>query len=163
MFRQINKRLSFLLGKTVLPGQPLVLVREEYGYRYWFWFPRKSKAEVIKWWKRQPYMGLKSYIKLTKIGELVSACNKYSYGNDLLPSDKILDFWFYLHNIKHPMILKAHMFYDTDTWLVDNTLTIYHSGYHTGKLIEDKNIVEFDLQQKPVPLTFYEEGIENEK
>lgn len=153
--RDINKLIYPILKKKVIPGQPLVLVREEYGYKHYFWFPRRSKKEVIKWWKRQPYRGLSGYIRLTKIGELVSACSRYSYGNDLLPYDKYLELWTNLHLLHHPLILKAHIFHDTDTWLIDNTLTFYHAGYNFAKLEEEKNINE--IKENIIPLKFYEE------
>lgn len=167
----INKLIYPLLKKKVIPGQPLVLVREEYGYKFWFWFPRKSKADVIKWWKRQPYQGLRRYIPLTDIGELVLAdrnrgLNKLilsdgvyaptEYYNSLEAwRDPISDLWDRLHKTyKHPNIMYAHLFYDSDSYLVDGRRLITHAGYHQAKLEEYKNDVEFNGYI--VPVNFHE-------
>lgn len=154
----INKLIYPLLKKKVIPGQPLVLVEEEYGYKYWFWFPRKSKEDVIKWWKRQPYQGLRQYIPLTDIGELVLA-ERNKFFDKTLPlkefnpdgeyekleawRDPISDLWDRLHKTYKHHIMYAHLFYDSDSYLIDGMRFITHAGYHQAKLEEDKNIVEF--------------------
>ena len=30
---------------------PIVMIEEEYGYRYWIWEPRKTREELIEWWR----------------------------------------------------------------------------------------------------------------
>jgi hypothetical protein len=172
----INKLIFPLLKKKVIPGQPLVLVREEFGYKHWFWFPRKSKVDVIEWWKRQPERGLK-YMPLTQLGEMVLAHRKVFLDiNDIKNQDAdynrayevnkeyeqleawrdpIYDLWHRLDdNYKHPQIMYAHLFYDTDTYLIDkNNRVIKHVGYHFARLAEEKDFSTTDVQ----PLTFYEE------
>lgn len=168
----INKLIYPLLKRKIIPGQPLVLVEEEYGYKYWFWFPRKSKSEVIKWWKRQPYQGLKRFIPLTDIGELVLASRNRGL-NNLIPlnevyapseyydslnawRDPISDLWDRLHTTyKHPNIMYAHLFYDSDSYLVDGSRFITHAGYNQAKLEEEENIIEHIVSTNT--FKFYEE------
>jgi hypothetical protein len=84
-------------------GELCVMLSEEYGYRYWFWFPGMTIGQLKMYW-----ISLKpseAYNDITKhlAGELIEATE------DLLELFEQLD---------TASNLQAHLHWDDDSWLV---------------------------------------------
>lgn len=164
----INKLLK-PIKKSILPGHPLVLVDEEFGYGQMFWFPRLPKNEVIKWWKHQPYMGLEKYIHLTKIGEVVRTFEHINILSDPEVSEEYdalevhrtdikMNTWDKIKNhCKLDSIWYAHVFNDCNTWLKCNkNRYIHHSGYWKAKIEDDIACLKIDIPE--IELEFYDKN-----
>jgi hypothetical protein len=150
----INKIIK-PLRKTIVAGHPLVLISEEYGYKNWFWFPRKSKKEVIKWWKRQHNKPNRWPIQFTEIGEFVSA-SYYKNASELLETDLLYSLWYKLKNMRLDSIWFSHVFNSEDTYLLlRKNLDVYHADFHASRIFDEKCYLIPEIEN--VELSFYKE------
>jgi hypothetical protein len=149
----INKKL-FPLRKQIVAGHPLVLVSEEYGYKNWFWFPRKPKSEVIKWWKRQHNKPKRWPIQFTQIGEFIHAEHYVKNESKLLETDLFYRLWYELKALRLDSIWSAHVFNDEDTYLLPSkNLDVYHADYYQSKIHDEKCYLTPSIEN--VELIFY--------
>ena len=102
---------SELIGRE---NEFLVLLEEEYGYKYWFWFPKMNQDELEIWW------------------ETLETVDPYFMSPEPLPGDVIfaenMDYWHALEEAKRHFT--GHIHCDDDSWLKKPTGEyIYHKGY----------------------------------
>lgn len=145
------------------PETPLILIKEEFGYKQWFFIPNIPAKDLIKWWKRQKEQGLK-YLPLHKVGTFIEASStkEYTWNYETLSQNNymtIIEFPDFLFNLWHslkqksiPGIWYAHLFYDDDTLLrTSSNLIIKHYGYHTARLAINKDIeIQFQEQKNEI-------------
>jgi len=101
--------------------QTLVLLEEEYGFRYWYWYPNMSEDALIDWWLN------------------LESVDPYFMTPEPLPGDVILvkdmDNWLSLsRNQKH---FVAHIHCDDDSWLkLPSGQYLGHAGYGLNRSIK---------------------------
>jgi hypothetical protein len=131
-------RYTARFGKKLLKDEAFVLISEEFGYRYWFWFPEVSQKELIKIWKNTPRI------------------DKFNFGS-VLPGKFILagganiewsmkeEWFYYLYGSRTTWI--ADIFDDCDSLLITSfpRRYIYHKGRHEANMLLQKEMAEIRI------------------
>ena len=91
----------------------VVHLMEEYGYRFWTWYPEMSHNEFIQWWK--DLETVKPFFfepDKTLPGRLIQ---KNMHGEEFIGCDEF----------------KGHLHEDDDSWLIGpSSDMIVHKGYY---------------------------------
>lgn len=86
-----------------------ILIEEEYGYRYHFWFPDIHLSEMEKWWREQfsiePYITFSENARFTLPGSVLSA------------GDDINAFWMWNKLYEESSYWYCHFNDDDDSYL----------------------------------------------
>jgi hypothetical protein len=126
-------------GIELQKDEAFVLVSEEFGYKYWFWFPQVSQKELIKIWKNSV------------------SIDKFNF-HDVLPGKFILagganiewnireDLFDFLYGTK--LTWSADIFDDCDSVLITTfpRRYIYHKGRHEAILRLETDIRDMQIE-----------------
>jgi hypothetical protein len=141
----LNK-YSVRLGKKLQKDEAFVLVSEEFGYRYWFWFPEVSQKELIRLWQRQERIDKFNFINVLP-GKFILA------GGANVEWSVREDLFYFLYGNRITWI--ADIFDDCDSLLITSFPRRYicHKGRHQANLmfmrdIEEQKQANFDLTMR---------------
>lgn len=130
-------------GKKLFRDEAFVLVSEEFGYRYWFWFPEVSQKKLIHIWKNAPRIDKFSFRRVLP-GKFILAG-----GANFWDEQKMVLFDFLNGN---RLTWFADIFDDFDSMLITShpRRVIYHKGHNPAfisymKDIEEQKQANFDL------------------
>lgn len=91
----------------------VVILTEEYGYRYWFWFPQMTAKELEFWWRTSI---VKSYEYESEKYDHVTPVSELPGEKILVEDDNMLDGWKVAEELK--TFYTAHIHTTDDTSLV---------------------------------------------
>ena len=165
----LNHLISSLKRKLD-PDEAFVTLREEFGFRYWFWFPEMSKKELVNFWKSQKTIDNWTFRRVFpgtfilaeggyygKKGSWHEGKHAIGYGKVFKEDDEhnegdilyheyynapLMDLWDKLDN--HSDAWYAHVFDTTDSILVTKNprRIIWSKGKHAAELQLEKDIKE---------------------
>ena len=122
-------------NRILLPDEAFVLVSEEFGYRYWFWFPEVSKKELVKIWKNTE--------RIDKFNFHQVLPGKFILAGGANVEWSIKEEWFYfLYGNRTTWI--ADIFDDCDSLLITTAPKryIHHKGRHLANMYYQKELSE---------------------
>lgn len=138
------------LKRRLAPDEAFVALREEFGFRYWFWFPEISQQELITYWKR-----LNEVNKISNLpGSLILAEGGYKDGRQPIPygevtqtpygdiheffNNPLKDLWDKLAD--HSPAYYAHVFDETNSVLICKNphQKVYPRGRYEALIREEK-------------------------
>jgi len=139
-------RYTARFGKKLIRDEAFVLISEEFGFRYWFWFPEVSQKKLIHIWKNAPRLD-KFNFRSVLPGKFILAGGANFYDEtkmnlfDFLNGNRLT--WF------------ADIFDDCDSMLITSfpRRVIYHRGRHEANLylrreMEELKQSDFDLTMR---------------
>ena len=140
--KQLKRRLN--------PDEAFVALREEFGFRYWFWFPEMTNQQLITYWKR-----LNKVSKIRGLpGSLILAEGGYKdgrqpigYGQHFITehggyhefyNNPLKDLWDKLAD--HSPAYYAHVFDETNSVLIckNPRQKVYPRGRYAELIREEK-------------------------
>lgn len=152
------------LKRQLDPDEAFVTLREEFGFRYWFWFPEMSKKELVTYWKGLNEVDNWTFMRKFP-GTLILAEGGYNGGKNSwwrgrhaigygelvkgkygdyheFYNSPLMDLWDKLD--EHSDAWYAHVFDTTDSILVTKSprRLIYPKGRHAAELQLEKDIKE---------------------
>jgi hypothetical protein len=129
-------------GKKLFRDEAFVLVSEEFGYRYWFWFPEVSQKKLVSIWKNTERIDKFNFHKVLP-GKfiLVGGCGGQTVREEL---------FYYLYDARLTWI--ADIFDDNNSVLITSypRRYIHHKGRHKADM---ELLRDIDSLMHPIDIT----------
>ena len=99
-------------------NETFVFICEDYGYRYWAWFPKMSYRQLVKWWKNLPSVNPYFFSPIGLPGEVFQITELY-----------------HIARFKESKHYYCHLHEDGDSYLLTSKLNVV---FHNQQ--EDKHV-----------------------
>jgi hypothetical protein len=130
-------------GKKLFRDEAFVLVSEEFGYRYWFWFPEVSQKKLVSIWKNTERIDKFNFQKVLP--------GKFILAGGANVEWSMKEEWFYfLYGNRTTWI--ADIFDDCDSLLITTTPKryIHHKGRYKANM---ELLRDIDSLTHPIDIT----------